>query len=208
MISEENTQFNAPRWSPDGQSVAVDRHTPGAEPELVIVTPASRAIRRVARSDTARIVTPAWRPDGRAIVAAADFDGGPFNLYEFPLDALDSTPRQLTSLPGGALWPDVSPDGATLVFAGYTADGFDVFTMRYPQAGPLLPGHVLVSDATGLADPQSAGTVANDAAATRRGRRCCQPPGLRRSIHRPTSYGSASRPAATTCSGGTRGRHR
>src|SRR5262245_47187206 len=33
---------------------------------------------------------------------------------------------------GGAKWPDISPDGSTIVFVGYTADGFDLFTMPYP----------------------------------------------------------------------------
>jgi hypothetical protein len=32
------------------------------------------------------------------------------------------------------LWPDVSPDGRTIVFVGYTTDGSDLFSMRYPAA--------------------------------------------------------------------------
>jgi Tol biopolymer transport system component len=36
---------------------------------------------------------------------------------------------------GGALWPDVSPDGRTIAFVGYTASGYDVFTttVRVPR---------------------------------------------------------------------------
>jgi Tol biopolymer transport system component len=43
----------------------------------------------------------------------------------------------LTHTTGGATWPDVSPDGRTLAFVGYTTGGDDLFTMPYPApAGP------------------------------------------------------------------------
>jgi len=32
------------------------------------------------------------------------------------------------------LWPAVSPDGASIVYAGYTPDGFDLFQMPYPAS--------------------------------------------------------------------------
>jgi hypothetical protein len=138
FISEPDTQFNAPRWSPDGGSIAVERRRQGGESEIVVFDAGTREPRFVLSQPRTRIVTPAWRPDGRAIVAAADVEGGPFNLYEFDLDARNS-PRRLTSTTGGAIWPDVSPDGKTIVFVGYTIDGFDLFTMPYPStpSGPL-----------------------------------------------------------------------
>ena len=146
LISELDTQFNAPRWSPDGRLVVVERHARGALSEVVIVDAQTAETRLVASSRSARIVTPEWRPDGQAIVAAADFDGS-FNLFEFVVgDALPggdprSWARQVTHMSGGATWPDVSPDGRTIAFVGYTSDGFDVFTMPYPpQPPPRLPG--------------------------------------------------------------------
>jgi Tol biopolymer transport system component len=132
LLSAPETQFNAPRWSPDGRSIAVERHRLGALPDVVVVEVATRAIRVVASSGRARIVTPAWRPDGAAIVAAVSEADGPFNLYEFAVDG--TTARQLTDLSGGATWPDVSADGRTIAFAGYTAKGYDVFTVPYPAA--------------------------------------------------------------------------
>src|SRR5439155_10965388 len=60
-------------------------------------------------------------------------DEDTFNLYEFDLDHDGTTPRPLTHVSGGAVWPDVSPTGDLLTFAGYTVDGFDVFTMPYPR---------------------------------------------------------------------------
>src|SRR5258705_2100722 len=75
---------------------------------------------------------PAWRPDGRAIIAAVAPHDETFNLHEFAIDG--SLRRQLTHTGGGATWPDVSPDGKMLVFVGYTPEGDDVFSMPYPRS--------------------------------------------------------------------------
>jgi hypothetical protein len=139
LIAEPETQFNAPRWSPDGQSIAVERHQLGELSQIVIVDVATRRTRVVTPFGGVRVVTPAWRPDGRAIVAAAAPRDHPFNLYEFPIDGPPSA-RPLTATTGGATWPDISPDGTTIVFVGYTVDGFDLFTTPYPTSGePRLP---------------------------------------------------------------------
>jgi hypothetical protein len=132
LVSEDDTQFNAPRWSPDGRSIAVERHRRGKHADIVIVDAAAKTVRIVAALESARVATPAWRADGRAVVAAAEVGGEAFNLYEFPLDG--GSPRRLTSLSGGATWPDVSPDGTTIVFVGYTVDGFDLFVIPYPAS--------------------------------------------------------------------------
>ena len=146
LVSASETQFNAPRWSPDGRSIAAERHRPGALSEIVVVDVATRALRVVASDARARIVTPAWRPDGQAVIAAVAPEDAPFNLYEFPLDSR-LTPRQLTHRTGGATWPDVSSDGKSIVFVGYTTDGSDIFLMPYPAA----PAGALAVDAAALA---------------------------------------------------------
>jgi dipeptidyl aminopeptidase/acylaminoacyl peptidase len=129
LASGPDTQFDAPRWSPDGRFVAAERHRPGHFSEIVVVDVATRDVRVVAARAGTRWVTPAWRPDGRAIVAAADVDEHVFNLYEIPID--EAVARPLTHTTGGATWPDVSSDGQTIVFVGYTADGFDIFRAPY-----------------------------------------------------------------------------
>src|SRR5207302_1821654 len=130
-FSEPETQFNGPRFSPDGRSLVVERHRPGALSEVVIVDVATRAVTLVASDPDARMATPTWRPDGRAIVVAIAPRDEPFNLFEFPFGGVPARP--LTRLSGGATSPDISPDGKTLAFVGYTPDGFDVFTMPYPD---------------------------------------------------------------------------
>jgi hypothetical protein len=133
LVAADDTQFNAPRWSPDGRLIVAERQQIGRQPELVVVDPGTREVRVIASDPAMRWVTPGWRPDGRAIVAAADRDAGPFNLYE--LDLVSGRPRQLTHTTGGATWPAVSPDGKTIVYVGYTADGFDLFQIPYLAAG-------------------------------------------------------------------------
>jgi WD40-like Beta Propeller Repeat len=160
LVSEPETQFNAPRWSPDGLTIAVERHTPGHQSAIVLVDVATRAARTVAADPKARFVSPAWRPDGRAVVAAADLDEGPFELYEIAVDQTIQSGvnpheqpvlRRLTRTNGGAAWPDVSPDGKTIVFVGYTADGFDLFTVPYPANSPE-PAAVALS---GTSEPET-----------------------------------------------------
>ncbi len=147
LVSDPDTQFNTPRWSPDGRTIAVERHVPGRQSEIVLIDVATRAARTIASDRRARFVTPAWRPNGHAVVVAADFDDGPFNLYEIAVDvaaqfaANDEPPparRPLTHTSGGAMWPDVAPDGKTIVFVGYTIDGFDLFELPYPA--PVTAG--------------------------------------------------------------------
>ncbi len=140
LVAEADTQFNNPRWSPDGRYIVVERHPAGRESEIALVERTTGAVVTVAASRRTRFVTPAWRRDGLAIVAAADLNEGPFQLYEIALEpaAYFATPerspltlRRLTNMPGGATWPDVSPDGKLLVFVGYAVDGFDLYESLY-----------------------------------------------------------------------------
>ncbi len=140
LASAASTHFDAPRWSPDGGSIVVARHRPGAQSEIVLVDPTSGVIRVLASASNARIVTPTWRPDGQAVVAAADYEGDTFNLYEFEIGQPPGRPHRLTKTTGGALWPDISPDGTSLVFVGYTVEGSDLFTLPYARATEAVDG--------------------------------------------------------------------
>ncbi len=138
LAAGRDLQFSTPRWSRDGRFVVAERRRLGTWPDLVVVDVATGAIAHTMSIDRTRLVTPAWRPDGRAVVAAANVDGRPFEIFEFPLDG-EAVARPLTRS-AGAIWPDVSEDGETLLFAGYTAGGYDVFTAAYaPVSDRALP---------------------------------------------------------------------
>jgi len=137
VLAEDDTQFNAPRWSPDGRLVVVERRRTGALPDIVLVDATTRAVRREWSDGAARLVTPTWRPDGQAIVVAADFDGAPFDLFELELEGQPRA-RRLTRTQG-AFWPDVAPDGRTLTFAGYSASGYDIFVAPYSLLADAAP---------------------------------------------------------------------
>ena len=156
LVAEPGTQFNAPRWSPDGRSIAVERHRLGGMPELAIVDATTGAVRVLASASSTRIVTPTWRPDGRAIVAAVAQRDETFNLVEFSVAG--SPARRLTNTSGGATWPEFSPDGGTIVYVAYGIDGFDLYAMTYPTGATIatLPP----AQAPAVAAPSAARTTA------------------------------------------------
>jgi hypothetical protein len=135
LLSDPDTRFGAPRWSPDGRFVAVERDRLGGPAELIVVDTIDRSVRVLTATANARNVTPAWTPDGRRVLFASDRDGRPFNLYA--VDLASGALAQITRFETGqgeARWPDVSPDGRSIVYVGYTTDGYDLFTMPFDPA--------------------------------------------------------------------------
>lgn len=131
LRSEADAQFDAPRWSPDGRFIVAERHRLNRLSEIVLVEVGTGAVHSVTGNSSARFATPTWRPDGQAVIAAVQHGDQTFNLYELSVTDPERPARQLTSTTGGATWPDVSADGETIVFVGYTPDGSDLFTVPY-----------------------------------------------------------------------------
>ncbi len=156
LASAPDTEFTSPQWSRDGRRIAVERHVRGALPEIVIVDVATRSMTVAAGSKTSRCVSPAWMPDGR-LLFASDRDGGPFRL--FVVDLQTGAVDRLEGTGASAQSPDVSDDGRTLVYVGYTPDGYDLFKLpldsaRWSRVEGELPTQaaartVPVSDAAG-----------------------------------------------------------
>src|SRR5438105_14792648 len=69
-------------------------------------------------------------PDGRFVLFHSDRTGIT-NVYAWEIAT--GVLRQVTNVRTGAFSPDVSADGKTLVYVGYTKDGFDLFTMPFDE---------------------------------------------------------------------------
>lgn len=131
VAAAPDVQFATPRFSPDGQSVAVARFA-GGRRDVVIYDTQGQLLHQVTR-DRAQDTDPAWSPDGRWLVFSSDRTGI-YNLYAYAPKTQDL--RQLTNLVTGAFQPDVAPNGAFVIYRGYTSEGFDVFRVPFePEKG-------------------------------------------------------------------------
>jgi WD40-like Beta Propeller Repeat/Omp85 superfamily domain len=128
LISEADTSFAGPRWSPDGRWIAAERGTR----EIVLIDPAAKkVVRTVAVSSRGRNVTPSWTPDGNLLFASSR-DGGAFRIYRTNISTLETS--RLEGTGPDAQSPEVSRDGRTLVFVGYTPQGYDLFSVSLDSA--------------------------------------------------------------------------
>lgn len=116
--SSQGTVFGAV-WSPGGDTVAIDRFD-GKSRRIDLYSRSGRFLTRIGDS-LADWRTPSFSPDGRYLVLASDRTGI-FNLYRQNLAS--GKIEQLTSVPGGAFQPAVSPDGKRIAYIGWDSDGF------------------------------------------------------------------------------------
>lgn len=131
LAGEAGTQWSSPRWSPDGTWIAAERRRLGGPSELVLIDPLTGAIRTLVSSPTARNVSPAWTPDNRRVLFASSDHTG-FHIRSIDLET--GTLSRLAGTGPHALAPDVSADGRSLVYVGYTADGYDLFSIPLENA--------------------------------------------------------------------------
>jgi Omp85 superfamily domain/WD40-like Beta Propeller Repeat len=131
LIADARAEWASPRWSPDGSWIAAERRRLGGPSEIVLVSPISGSVRTLVSSSATRNVSPAWTPDGRRVLfASADRSG--FQIYS--VDITTGAVARLNDTGPNAQSPDVSADGRSLVYVGYTAEGYDLFTMRLDSA--------------------------------------------------------------------------
>jgi Tol biopolymer transport system component len=160
LVTEPGTHYASPRWSPDGRMIAAERQRLGGPGEIVLLDGASGAVVRVLwTSAHGRSVTPSWTPDGRSVLFASDADGGPFQVYR--ADLATGQVDRLVNAGETAQSPALSPDGETLVFVGYTTDGFDLFSVPWKLAA-WVPSDAPAPDSP-LPTPMAAGAGASPA---------------------------------------------
>ncbi len=128
----------SPSFSPDGHRIAYSRFKPGGFHDIHLFD-LDTGQDRPLTVDRAIDVEPRFSPDGRFVLWSSDRTGI-YNIFAHEL----ATGRlyQVTNVLGGAFQPTVSPDLRTLVFSGYSADGYDLYSMPYtpekwPEAVPF-----------------------------------------------------------------------
>ena len=119
------------------------------------------SVRTLVTSEQGRNFGPMWLPDGATVLFSSDRGGTPFGIYG--ADIATGAVRRLVGTGPGAQFPALSPDGRRLVFVGYTADGYDLYSIPF--------------DAPQWADMSGS---APDSRRVRRNRRSCSSRGPRR----------------------------
>lgn len=130
LVSQPNVDFASPRWSPDGRSIAAERRTQGGPSEIALVNAATGDVRVLVA--TGRNAGPVWSPDGSTIIFAAASDDVPFQIFSVAVSG--GAIQRLEGTGASAQSPAISPDGRSLVYMGYTADGYDLFSLPLTSA--------------------------------------------------------------------------
>lgn len=134
IAASPHTQVFTPRYSPDGKTLAVSVWRAGGYRDIVLVDRKTGAQRDVTR-DRAQDTGPTFSPDGTRVYFSSD-RSGVANIYAFELAR--GVTSQVTNVVAGAYQPVVSPDGAKLVYVGYTSDGFGLHELDLATAPERL----------------------------------------------------------------------
>lgn len=121
-------QVFAPRFSPDGRTVAASFWRKGGYRDIALVSLASGE-RTFLTRDRAMDSSPAFSPDGKWLFFHSD-RSGISNIYARHLET--GAMKQVTNVLYGAYQPELSSDGKTLYYVGYTSKGFDLFSITVP----------------------------------------------------------------------------
>ncbi|MBI5059160.1 PD40 domain-containing protein [candidate division KSB1 bacterium] len=139
-------QFYGPRWSPDGNRIAVAQHLVEGRSLRIYDVAADRhslTLFKELSGDLEELRDPSWSEDGQHLVCAWDVSGIS-NIYRFAIDG--DAREQLTSVLGGAYYPDLR--GGRLCYAEFCENGFRICHLDQPQ--PVrAPRNTLDADPAG-----------------------------------------------------------
>ncbi len=132
-------QAFTPRWSPDNRHVAYSSWSKGGYRDIRIVDTHDGSFIEVTH-DRALDQDPVYSPDAKTLYFSSD-RSAVMNVYAY--DVATGGLKQVTNVINGAYQADVSPDGKTLFYLGYTCKGFDIFAIeldpsRYLEAIPFV----------------------------------------------------------------------
>lgn len=127
ITGDDYTRFSSPRWSPDGSRIVFSAFRPGGWREILVLDRTTGSIFTVTGSRHWNLF-PTWSPDGQVIVYSSDRTGVS-NLYACSVTTGQT--RQITNVTGGAFESGISSDGREIAFTGYSAEGFDIYTLDF-----------------------------------------------------------------------------
>lgn len=133
--------WSHPRWSPDGQWIAVGRWREGGRWAIVLVKPNGNGEVIQVVESRAPLQGPAWSPDGRHLVWGWERSGGS-NLFGAAFDPTDGSVgplRQITDVVTAAVFPAIDPSGSDLVFSVLTASGWDLARVPFDPSTWFAP---------------------------------------------------------------------
>lgn len=114
-------QFAKPRFSPDGETIAVAVNLPRKMWDLYIFDRNGKKIKQIT-NDFAVDLDPHWSPDGKSIFFSSD-RSGIYNIYKYDVES--GKTYKVTNVLTGVAEPVLTPDGSTLYVYYYNGEGFD-----------------------------------------------------------------------------------
>ena len=131
----------SPSWSPDGKQIVYSRFKLGGFHDIHLFDLGTRTDRAL-WIDRALDIEPRFSPDGKYILWSSDRTGI-YNIFAYEVQS--GRVFQVTNVVGGAFQPTVSPDLTTIVFTGFSAAGYDLYSVPYApatwkEAAPFVNG--------------------------------------------------------------------
>jgi hypothetical protein len=114
--------ISAPRWSPDGKSIAFAMKDSEGNPSLNLLNVGTGEIKEL-YSSAQTVDSPVWSRDGGTIFFTSD-ENGVFNIHTYELSSKEDI--QVTHLVSGAFTPDIRSTDGTIAISEYTSNGFAV----------------------------------------------------------------------------------
>jgi len=125
LTEESGTQYETPRFSPDGQKIAVGVRQADGYKDIWLLDSQGNKLDELMH-DRAIDSGAVWSADGRSIYFSSD-RSGVFNLYA--CDLASKKIARVSNVLGGAFMPSLTRDGNTIAFANYSSRGFDIHVL-------------------------------------------------------------------------------
>lgn len=134
-------RVSSPRWSPDSRTIAfvvTDNQGVSGVHLFDVEKGTDREIFAAGHT----LAFPTWSRDGSFLLYTSD-ETGVFNLFAYALK--EGKSHQVTHLLGGAMQPEITPDGQSVLFSSYRSHGFKIAqapldkNLWIKAPGPSLP---------------------------------------------------------------------